>query len=158
MPARKTWISILIAVVIIVVVLCLAVVGGGVYIYTTHVSRQSASNESAADEFARARAKFPGQQALVDLRTGEPTVRRTQDAGRSAGELHTLHALAFDREDGKLVRADIPFWLLRFKSKLSFLPDMGSVTVDDLERHGPGLIVDFAETGRRGGQVLVWTD
>ncbi len=35
---------------------------------------------------------------------------------------------------------------------------MGSVTADDLERHGPGLIMDFEQTGAHGSQVLVWTD
>jgi len=61
----------------------------------------------------------------------------------------------------------IPFWLLRLApsgKKMSFLNDNGidfdsdrvHLTLEDLERRGPGLVLDQAN--RRGSQVLVWTE
>jgi hypothetical protein len=156
---KRTWLSILIAAAIILGILAVAATGGWVYWVTRHVSTRVASSESADDEFARERAHFAGQQPLIDLRSGETTIERTPDAGRSSrAELNALHALAYDRETQELVRADIPFWLVRLRTLLFFVPDIGSLTVDDLERHGPGLIVDVDRTGPHGSRALVWTD
>ena len=52
----------------------------------------------------------------------------------------------------------------RTSNKFSFLNDNGidfdsdrvHLTLDDLERRGPGLLLD--QTDRRGSQVLVWTE
>ena len=70
--------------------------------------------------------------------------------------MQALHARIFDPEDGKIVRADIPFWLIRLGQSFSFTSNMGSVTLEDLERHGPGLIVNGRSD--EGQQVLVWID
>jgi hypothetical protein len=51
---------------------------------------------------------------------------------------------------------EIPIWLIRFGSSISFVPEMGHVTMEDLERHGPGLIVNG--TGDDGEQILVWIE
>ena len=159
MAPKKTWISILIAAVIIVCVLVAAGIGGAVYVFTRHINTEFPSAGKAEAEIARERARFVGQQPLIDIRTGEATWHQAPDAGRLApAALHALHVLAYDRDDGKLLHADIPFWILRFRSRLSFLPEMGSLTAGDLERHGPGLVLDAGQTGPRGGQVLVWTD
>jgi hypothetical protein len=60
----------------------------------------------------------------------------------------------------------IPFWLLHMvpSKHLSLLNDEGididtdrvRLTLDDLERRGPGLILDAKD--RRGSLVLVWTE
>ena len=81
-------------------------------------------------------------------------------------KLESLRVLAYDRRAGKLVNVSIPFWLLRLapSNKFSFLSDNGidfdtervHLTLEDLERRGPGLILDQAD--RRGSQVLVWTE
>ena len=64
------------------------------------------------------------------------------------------------------MNVSIPMWLLRLapSNKFSFLNDNGidfdsdrvHLTLDDLERRGPGLLLDQAD--RRGSQVLVWTE
>ena len=74
--------------------------------------------------------------------------------------------MAYDKHARKLVRVSIPFWLLRMAPSrhVSFLNDSGidfdsdrvHLTLEDLERRGPGLILDQAD--RRGSQVLVWTE
>jgi hypothetical protein len=87
-------------------------------------------------------------------------------ASLPAIKLETLRVLAYDIHAEKLVRVSIPFWLLRLAPTrhVSFLSDTGidfdsdrvRLTLDDLERRGPGLILDQAD--HRGSQVLVWTE
>ena len=165
--SRKTWISILIAAAIVVAVLAAAIIGSTAFFFYRHISTESTNSESAAGEFARARQRFAGQQALIELR-GEseaPTIHRRASAG---GELpQTLRVLAFEPRDRKLVRINIPFWLLRLAPSrpltlrdgvgISLEDDRLHLTVQDLDRAGPGLILDARDL-HGGTQALVWTE
>jgi hypothetical protein len=169
--SRKTWISILIAAVIIVGVLALAVVGGTMFFIYRHVNAELTSERSADAEFVGARARFAGEPPLIEIRSDdEPVIHRDLIAAapRSERSLIALRVLAYDERAGKLVRVSIPFWLLRMlpSRNLSFLNDQGidvdidservRLTIDDLERRGPGLLLD--QKDRRGSHVLVWTE
>ena len=75
----------------------------------------------------------------------------------------TLNILAFDPDDGRMVKISVPFWLLRLKvggTRIDFngnrmeLEDL-KLTVEDLERFGPTLIVDHRVPN--GERVLVWS-
>jgi hypothetical protein len=170
MSSKKlpTWVSIVIASVIIVGILAVAAVGGAAYFIYRHVHTSFAPSETAQVEFTQARARFDGQQPLIELRRDEePIIHRELVAEKAERhKLETLRVLAYDQHDGKLVRVAIPFWLLRMapSKNLSFLNDNGidvdsdrvRLTVDDLERRGPGLLIDTKD--RRGSQVLVWTE
>src|SRR5882762_6212784 len=115
--SKKTWVSIAIAAAIIVAILAGAAIGGALMFFSRHISTQFTSTEKAADEFVAARARFSGQQPLIEMRPGEAVVRREQRAAASDTrvdrQLETLHVLAYDRGAGKLVRVNVPFWLLR---------------------------------------------
>jgi hypothetical protein len=170
--SRKTWISILIAAVIVVGVLALTVVGGTAFFIYRHVHSEFTNDQSAEQEFASARVRFSGQQALIEIkRDDEPVVHRDlipRSGSAGTRKPETLRVLAYDDNAGKLVRVSIPFWLLRMlpTHNLSFLNDEGidvdidsdhlRLTVDDLDRRGPGLLLDHKD--RRGSQVLVWTE
>ena len=166
--ARRTWVSVLIASVIIVGVLAIAVVGGTAYFFYRHVNSSFTPPEDADTEFAQARARFGGQKPLIEIRKDdEPVLHRDAiPASLPATKLETLCVLAYDTHEEKLVRVSIPFWLLRLAptKHVSFLSDTGidfdsdrvRLTLQDLERRGPGLILDQAD--RRGSQVLVWTE
>jgi hypothetical protein len=159
MANKKTWISILIAAFIIAGLAAIGLVAGSAYWISRHVSTELTSTESAEAEFDRERARFAGQQPLVEISGGEntPIVRRLPLAGGAErAELQTLHARVYDPDEGKIVRVEIPIWLIRFGSSISFVPEMGHVTMEDLERHGPGLIVNG--TGDDGEQILVWIE
>ena len=165
---RKTWISILIAAVIIVGILAVAAIGGVAYFIHRHVETQFTGSETAAQQFQEARARFAGQQALIEIQKNDRAFlhRETIPASGSASKLDVLRVIAYDTRAGKLVHISIPFWLLRMmpSKNFSFLNDNGidfdservHLTVDDLERRGPGLILDQAD--RRGSQVLVWSE
>src|SRR3954464_1507216 len=166
---RKTWISVLIAAVIIVGVLAVSAVGGTAYFIFRHVHTQFVPTDNAARQFQDARARFAGQQPLLEVRKGddEPVFHREViPKNMPATRLDALRVLAYDTHANKLVNVSIPMWLLRLAptNKFSFLNDNGidfdsdrvHLTLDDLERRGPGLLLD--QTDRRGSQVLVWTE
>lgn len=165
---RKTWISILIASVLVVGILAVSAVGGTAYFIYRHVNTQFTPTENAEQQFAEARARFAGQQPLIELgKDDEPLLHREViPKTMPATKLETLRVLAYDARAHKLVTVSIPMWLLRLapSNKFSFLSDNGidfdsdrvHLTIDDLERRGPGLILDQA--ARRGSQVLVWTE
>ncbi len=165
---RTTWISVLIAAVIIVGILAVAAIGGVAYFIHRHVDTQFAGSESAAQQFQQARARFAGQQPLIEIQKNDRALlhREVIRASGTGSKLEVLRVIAYDNRAGKLVNVSIPFWLLRMmpSKNFSFLNDNGidfdservHLTVDDLERRGPGLILDQAD--RRGSQVLVWSE
>ena len=166
-PPRKkrTWIWIVLGVFLFLVVVAI----GGI-IFSVSFLRQSMSvtgmSATAADsEFDSVRARFAGQQPLIQLVDGRPQY----DADRAAAStsttpLKTMHVMAWDDEEGQLVTFALPFWLLRLKSgpiQLSAYSqgwdDRGvSFRVEDLERHGPGLLMDVKEPDE--GRVLIWVE
>jgi hypothetical protein len=166
--SRKTWVSVLIASVIVIGILAAAAIGGTAFFIYRHVNTQFTPNASADVQFAEARARFAGQKPLIEIRKDDDPVvhREAIPASLPATKLDTLRVLAYDTHAEKLVRVSIPFWLLRMAPTrhVSFLNDTGidfdsdhvRLTLDDIERRGPSLILDQAD--RRGSQVLVWTE
>lgn len=161
--ARKTWISIAIASVIVIGMLAAAAVGSTIFFVYRHVHSQFTGIDDAQRQFEAARARLVGQQPLIELRDDEPVLHR--DVSSPRHDLRALHALAYDEAARKLVRVDVPIWLLRLVpsansihfSDLDDLDDeRAHLTLEDLERHGPGLVLD-ARHGRTS-RVLVWTE
>ena len=163
-----TWASVLIAAVIIVGILAVTVVGGAAFFIYRHVNTSVTPYENAETEFTQARARFAGQQPLIEIRhDDEPVLHRelVKDTGTST-RLESLRVLAYDQHARKLVRVSIPFWLLRMApskhfsflndNDIDFDSDRVKLTLEDLERRGPGLILD--QKDRRGSAVLVWTE
>jgi hypothetical protein len=162
---KKTWISIAIAIVIIVVILGVALVGTAFFVFRQHVNAQFVSSRTAEQEFRDARQRFSGQRPLIEVVPGDKPVIHQRE-GKEI-ELQTLRALAFDPATGKLVRVSMPFWLLRmapsrhfsFRSSgdFDFDSERLNLTLDDVERAGPGLLLDTRDP-RKGTLVLVWTE
>jgi hypothetical protein len=161
MAEKKTWMAIVISLMAVAGLAVVLIVGGSIYWITRHVDTEVTSPANAAEEFARERARFAGVLPVLQVSGGaNPKVQQLPDGsgspGRSGGPLDTLHARFFDPEDGKIVRADVPFWLIRTVNSLAVLPHMGSITLEEIEKHGPGLMVNG--TGEDGEQILVWID
>jgi hypothetical protein len=74
-----------------------------------------------------------------------------------------VHVLAYDPDEGRLVRLSIPFWLLRLKTGNASIDFNGRkmdlddlrLSVDDLERFGPTLIAEHKTP--EGSHVIVWS-
>jgi len=162
---KRRWIPIVVGVVILLAFVAIGVIGVGVNYLRQSMTVADASESDAMQEFDKVRSRFPGQQPLVQMVDGRPQYvaeRASQDA--SSTTLTTLHVLAYDRDKGQTVTFALPFWLLRMKSgpiRISAYQqgwdDRGvSFRVEDIEKHGPGIIVDATE--RREGRVLVWAE
>jgi len=160
----KTWVWIVVSVVVICIVGAVAVAGMGYYFFTRHFDTKVTSPASASVEFAQVTAQFTGQKPLIELDERGRFLRANPDRPERTDMRRpdSLFVLAFDPDDERIVKVSIPFWLLRFKSRgtIDFnsgrleLEDL-KLTVEDLERFGPTLIVDHKSTG--GERVLVWS-
>src|SRR5262249_58525388 len=104
------------AAVIIVGVFALAVVGGTAFFIYRHVNTQFTNETNAGQEFATARARFSGQQPLIELRRGsEPVLHRDLIAGAqpSPKKIQSLPVIAYADDQGKIVTVQIPLWTPR---------------------------------------------
>ena len=163
----KTWLSIVVAILAVMVMVGVAVVGGSVYFVYSHVRQVPAEEAQAGDRFAQAREKMANQRPLLEISDRDEVVMRPAAEAPAGGRtVETLRAMIYDPREGRIVDVDIPFWLLRImpSGRFSFMDGNGidfnsdriRVTVEDLEKHGPGLVLDHRD--RRGAQVLVWTE
>jgi hypothetical protein len=161
----RTWVWVVIGIVALGVLCLVAVAGAGFYMFTKHVDTKVVSRSSANQEFEEVRSRFTGQRALIELDESGNFLRSNpnRDPKPTAKVPDQLYVLAFDPGDERIVRITIPFWLLRFKSHGATIDlDGGTMgledlklTVEDLERFGPTLIVDHQ--GTHGERVLVWS-
>ena len=161
----KTWVWVLLGVIVTCVVGVVAIAGAGFYFFTRHIETRTVSPATATREFEEVKAQFVGQKPLVELDRRGSFVRSNPDrpSSRNGRVPEELYVMAFDPDDGRVVRLKIPFWLLRLKthgSNINFngrrmdLEDL-KLSVADLERFGPTLIVDHS--GIDGKRVLVWS-
>jgi hypothetical protein len=161
----KTWIWVVLAVIVTCLGGVVAIAGVGFYFFTKHVETHTVSPMAASREFDQARAPFAGQKPLIELDRHGTYVRSNPDRPAPAARVRpeALVVMAFDPDDGRVVRLTIPFWMLRLKTgggsinfngKRMDLEDL-KLSVADLERYGPTLIVDHATS--EGNRVLVWS-
>jgi hypothetical protein len=161
----KTWIWVVIGIVAVCILFVIAMAGAGIYFVSQNFETRTATAESAADEFDAVRAKFAGQKALIELdERGNFVKANTGREGKpGAGRPETLYVMAYDPDDGGLVKVTIPFWLLRMKMNNAKI-DLGGnrmeledlkLTIEDLDRLGPTLVLDQRNEG--GDRVLVWS-
>ena len=164
--ATRKWVPIVVGVAIFVVIVGLGLVGSCVYLLTRQVSVQTMSRSAGAEEFDRMRAQLAGQQPFIELPDEDsdaaPVVHR-ELATHPTGQVNTVHVRVWAPRDRKLVRVDLPMWTLRLMGSKPMTIETGSagrvslrVTAQDIDRRGPGLILDH--TGRRGEKLLVWSE
>jgi len=160
--------------------LILVGIGTSAFLFFRYVKTTDADAPTAAREFVAARARFQGQSPFIEyqgLKT--PIVRRDPSAPRQ--QIVALHAMIFSATDGFIRRADVPFWAVQVMTvggRLSLMnlglfgDDRDLITLEDLERHGPGLLLDtnggavgalivgdaLLHTDSKSSQMLVWTE
>lgn len=163
MAKVKTWVWVVIGVVALGILGIVAMAAAGLWFVRSHVNVQTTTVAAAASDFDTVRARFSGQKPLIELDDHGEFVRANTDRAAGTVRPESLHMMAFDADDEKVVRMELPFWLLRLKSGgANFSMGGGNVdlaklrlTVEDLERYGPTLILDHKD--RKGARVLVWS-
>jgi len=157
------------AVMIIVGVLILVAIvalGSAAWLFMRSFEAGKADKATAAQEFEKIRTRFAGVTPVLEVRDEEPVVTRRPDAQIADRRLTTMHIIAWDADDADLLRIDVPFWLLRLKSgPIEITSNRGrfsnrdlGITVEELERYGPTLVLDHEVQHRGGGHVLIWTE
>jgi hypothetical protein len=130
-------------------------VGAIVITVVRHLEIRPVSTASAGQEYDRLRSRFAGQIPLLEIdrdNIARIRVNRPPEHG-SRGEISTLHIFAWKR----LVRLHGNTHHVRWNWGGEDYPfENVELSVEDIERHGPGLILDFED--RRGERVLVWTE
>jgi hypothetical protein len=162
---KRSWVPIVLGVLALGFVLTV----GGCFVAISFLRQQmtvtDTSASSAETEFEKVRARFAGQKPLIEMVDGKPQYAADRAApSPPPAPLKTMHVMAWDDDEGKLVTFSVPFWLLRLKSgpiQLSAYSqgwdDRGvSFRVEDLEKHGPGLLLDVDEATE--GRVLIWAE
>lgn len=168
MAGSRKWIPIVVGAVIFVVIVGLGLIGAFAYMVSRQVGVQQLPAASGQAEFDRLRAPFAGQQAFIELpedgSEATPIVHR-ELAVHPTGGVTTMHLRVWVPSDRKLVRVDFPMWVLRLMGNSPInLQTHGHrrggvslhVTPEEVDRRGPGLIMDY--TARGGERILVWTE
>lgn len=166
MTSRR-WILIALGVLLFFVLGMGALVGSCAYLVRKQVQvREQSSSADYERESTVILRRFKGVPPLVEDTPSGPrvspgTLERRQAAHTGAAP-DALHVLVFARDERKLVRLSIPFWLLRLAPDGNMdinvdelRLDRLRLSVEDLERAGPGLLLVREDEDTR---VLVWTE
>ena len=163
--AVRRWVLWVGGVAIVLVFLFIAAAIVGVSWISSHTQVAETTATSASDAFAAVEKTFAGRGALIEVENERPRLNTARTAlPTSTQKLTSLHVLVWAKKDSKLVRLELPFWLLKMKSKpiefgayASGLDDVGmTMTAEELERYGPGIVVNMSPPS--GERVLLWVD
>ena len=141
--------------------LAMAGIGACVYFVTSHFDAREVTATQAEAEFEAIRARFKGQQPLLEIKRGQVLVDRLEEraATHKGAPPESIRILAWEQGEPKRVRITLPFWLLRMKGTMDLRShEVGleklDIKVEDLERAGPALLLDHTDGRHR---LLVWT-
>ena len=159
----KTWVWVVVGVVVIGILCVITRAAAGLWFVKSHVDIRPITTAVATNDFQYVRARFASQPPLIELDDRGNFVHANTDRPAGTVSPQTLNIMVFDPKDEKIVRMNLPFWLLRLKMRHSRFAVGGSdvdlaklrLTVEDLERYGPTLILDHKDGD--GARVLVWT-
>ena len=171
---KRTWLWVVLGIMGTLALIVVVVIGGAIFEFRRHVRTELIESQTAEEEFTRQRARFAGQQPLIEF-TGsnghddQPTIHRAPDTARRV-EIRTLRVLIYSFDEGRLIHADVPGWLLRAMRgrtrsttpswqggafDADFNMQRVPFSIEDLERHGLGLVLD----GRnRDSRILMWSE
>jgi|SRR5436190_14844279 len=159
----KTWVWVVVGIVVCGILGVIAMAAAGLWFVKSHIDIKSTTVAIATEDFQSIRQRFATQKPLVELDEGGSFLRANTDRPAGTERPQTLNVMAFDSHDEKVVRMELPFWLLRLKGGGGSF-DIGRrnvdlarmrITVEDLERYGPILILD--QKDHDGSRVLVWS-
>lgn len=164
MAKKTSWALIIVGVLIFAGVLLVGLAGIGGYLLYQQFSIKTATVEpaKAEEQFSRALERFKGQKPYIELDEDEPVVNRDTEKA-SAAPIQALHLMAYNPRDRKTLSMEIPMWLVRLGGENKNIELTGGashvrlrITPRDLERHGPGLILDHID--RDDERILVWAE
>jgi hypothetical protein len=159
----RRWGPILFGVAVLVVFVGIGAVIFSVAWFRENVTIEPATEASAVTTFDDVRRRHAEKAPLVEVRDAG-VKRNPPPDGTRRTPLTTLHVLAWDPREERLVKFSLPFWFLRLKetpiqfgTEAGGLDDIGlQLTVGDIERYGPGIVADVEL--RRGARAMLWAE
>jgi hypothetical protein len=153
--------------VVVGLIICVGIVGVGaaVWFFTSAFETVAADETRATRSFEEVRARFGGAGPVLRMTDDGPVVAREPPQVRPARDLQSVHLLAWNPQDERLATFTLPFWLMRMKEgPIDISAESAgwsrsakmSMTVEELERYGPALLIDHADED--DGRILVWTE
>jgi hypothetical protein len=158
----RTWVKVSLGGVALLVI-GLAVLGGtAAYFVLRHMETKTSAEAEAVKAIEAVKARFgprPPLIEIVDPQRADVRINRPSDASPTA--VSTLHVINWKSETGELSSTDLPVWLMRFSSvnilsQLGVAPERFRLTVNDVQRYGPGIVIDYGSRGT--SRILVWVD
>jgi hypothetical protein len=151
----------------ILLLLCaVGALGAGAFVYLAlnAVTIEQASESDALRQFRAARASFGSAVPMLEVDAAGHVARNASPRPDETRHLQRIRVLVYQSQQQRLVRSDVPFWFVTIKGPaLQYaLRDTGvdldrlGVTVADIQRHGPGPILD--ETRANGDRILIWVE
>jgi hypothetical protein len=158
----RTWQKATLGVVFTIVVIVAALAGTGAYFVLRHLEKTVTSEAEANKEMDAVRSRYAPRAPLVEIsdpRSGD--IRINREPAPAAARVGTVHVINWKSEDNELIRTEVPLRLARFSSiniasQLGVAPERFRLTVADIERYGPGIVVDYRSPGTM--RILVWVD
>jgi len=161
---KRTWLWVVLGIMATFALLVIVFVGGAIFEFRRHVKNEFVESTVAEREFAQTRARFAGQQPLVEFvghdHDDEPTIHRPP-ANAPRAKIQNVRVLIYDLQQGHLIHAEVPGWLLRAMPNGNFVGGYGDqferhhLTIDEIERHGLGLVLEGHNDHTR---IMIWTE
>ena len=158
----RTWVKATLGGVTLIAVGVVALAGTGAYLALRHLEKQEAVEAEAVKAINAVKTRFGPRPPLIEI--GDPRraeIRINRPDAASPSPVDTVHIINWKSDTGELIRAEVPLWLMRFSSvnilsQLGIAPEKFRLTVSDIQRYGPGIVVDYGSPG--AFRVLVWVD
>jgi len=168
---KRTWLWVVLGIAGTFLLVVIVFIGGAIFEFRRHVKNEFVESAVAEREFTQTRARFGSQQPLVEFKgknTDDDALVHRPPADAPRVRINTLRVLIYDLHQGHLIHADVPGWLLRampnsgrYGGGGGFNADFGDeferhrLTLDDIERHGLGLVLEGRNDNTR---ILIWTE
>jgi len=164
-PPRRSWLNRLL---ILFGVLTLVGLVISAALFFAMTDWQTLTPEQAEARLAEARAAAGGTEPYIQVLSEDEIVLRHELEPANPAPIGALRLLAWMPERSKMISARVPAWFLRLKSGASFgldslagefAEELGGrklLRMEDLQRRGPGLLLDLRLD--RGRRLLLWSE
>jgi hypothetical protein len=158
----RMWVKATLGGVALIVVALVALAATGAYFVMRHMEKRAGSESEAVQAIDTVKARFGSRPPLIEIIDPQSAdIRINRPVEASTSRVDTIHVINWKSDTAELSRTDVPLWLMRFStvniaSQLGIAPAKFRFTVSDVERYGPGIVVDYGSQGNF--RLLVWVD
>lgn len=158
----RTWVKATIGGVVVVLLALIGLGVTGAYFVLRHMEKRTSAEQDVVRTITTVKARFGTRPALIEIADPRRAdIRINRETPPNPPRVDTIHILNWKSDTGELTRTEVPLWLMRFSSvnilsQLGLAPAQFRLTVADIERYGPGIVLDYGGPG--ASRVLVWVE